>query len=136
MPISLKAASSASPFVLESFSGQLTIASGATGDILTLTPAANKKVKLDALIAVTQQSGISIYRGAVKVVDNKNLLTSGTAPIANSFVVGVGVATGTSGGGGAAILQSVEGRINEVIRVVKESGSTTADINYSFSTGV
>jgi hypothetical protein len=136
MPISLKAVNSSAPFLLESFSGQLTIATGATGDILTLTPASNKKVKLDALIAVTQQSGISVYRGAVKVVDNKSLLTGGTSPVANSFVLGGGMSSGTTGGGGATILLSVEGKINEVIRVVKESGSTTADIHYSFSTGI
>jgi hypothetical protein len=136
MPISLKAANSVSPFVLESFSGQLTIASGSSGDILTLTPAANKRVRLDALIAVTQQTGISIYRGTTKVVDNKVLVTAGISPVANSVIVGVGVSATTTAGGGAAILLSVEGKTGEVIRVAKESGSTTDTINYSFSTGV
>lgn len=136
MPISLKSVTSPAPFALESFSGQLTIASGATGDILTLTPAANKKVKLDALVALTQQTGISIYRGTTKVVDNKTLITGGTSPIANAFIVGVGVSATTTAGGGATILLSVEGKVNEVIRVVKESGSTDSAINYSFSTGV
>jgi hypothetical protein len=136
MPISLKAANSVSPFVLESFSGQLTIASGSSGDILTLTPAANKRVRLDALVAVTQQTGISIYRGTTKVVDNKTLLTAGTGPVAGAFVLGVGVSTTTTAGGGATIILSVEGKTGEAIRVVKESGSTTDTINYSFSTGV
>lgn len=136
MPISLKAVTSASPFVLESFSGQLTIASGASGDILTLSPAANKKVKLDALLPLTQQTGISIYRGTTKVVDNKTLVPSGVSPVASGFIIGVGVSSTTTAGGGATILLSVEGRVNEVIRVVKESGSTTDTINYSFSTGV
>lgn len=136
MPISLKAANSVSPFVLESFSGQLTIASGLSGDILTLTPAANKRVRLDALVAVTQQTGISIYRGTTKVVDNKVLVTTGISPVAGAFVLGVGISATTTAGGGATIILSVEGKTGEVIRVVKESGSTTDTINYSFSTGV
>lgn len=136
MPISLKAVTSTAPFVLESFSGSLAIASGASGDILTLTPAANKKVRLEVLVADVIQTGISIYRGSVKVVDNKDLQTAGGSTNLNAIIVGASQANFTTAGAGAHVLQVVEGKVNEVIRVVKESGSTSAIIKYSFSTGV
>lgn len=117
-----------SGFKLKEFSGRQQIAAGASGDILTITPAAGKKVKLTGLASLTTESGISVYRGATKVINNKSLRNSSSEAL-NSFVIGYGLNAGTQ------TLDEIQGEINESIRVVKETGVTGDAVNFSFAEG-
>lgn len=126
---------SGSSFKLNEFTGTLQAAAGASGDIITITPAAGKKVKLTGLAAAVIENGISVYRGTKKVVNNKSLQAAANLVNVGGFIIGNGMSSGTFAGGGTHVLVDVQGEVNEVIRVVKESGSTGSIIYYSFADG-
>lgn len=124
-----------SGFKLNEFTGTLQAAAGASGDILTITPAAGKKVKLMGLASAGVESGISVYRGTTKVINGKTLQNAAQNVAVGGFIIGHGMASGSSAGGGTQVLSEVQGEVNEVIRVVKETGSTANITYYSFADG-
>ena len=113
-------------------SGVLTIASGSTGTLVTLTPPAGQKVRLEALQAVnstTNAGNITVVVGADTVVTAKQL--DGNVGAGN-FTIGI---QSTQNGGNPSAIQSLTGSTDEVI-VISVAGSTLATIYYNYSFGV
>ena len=113
-------------------SGWQTVASGVTGDLITLTPPTGQKVKLVSLIPatmVTAQSGISISVNGVDVITTKILGSNAT--VVNSFVIGFSDADGTAPGRHPHVI----GDIDEEIKVVKNAGTTSSLLQYAYEFG-
>ena len=104
-----------------------TISSGVTGTLVTLTPPAGQKVRLDHVAASAGTvSGITITRGVDTVVSVKTLVTATATILVNDqFAIG-GVTT--------AVLP-IPSKKDEIIVISKDAGNTAQDIKYSYSFG-
>lgn len=123
---------SGNALILSDFTGAQTVASGASGDVLTITPPSGKSAVLAGLAADTlQETGVTITVGTRTFVSSKTL-TSGIADSSGEFNIGSLSVTATSQNPGN--IQMLIGRPDEVIRVTKDTGSTANIINYSSAT--
>lgn len=133
MPISLKQTTGGGLFRLRNRAGG-SIASGVTGNILTLTAPAGQVARLTFLFAVgATEDGMSI-------IADGNTVLSGTlgvnlSTINGSFAVGETVLLSTSApfGDGSRIVKNVVG---ENIIINKAAGNTSQIINYIVEYGV
>lgn len=108
------------------FSGRLTISSGATGTLLTLTAPAGKRIRLNGLATASgTQSGISIVADGTTVV---SALTLGLNA-ATGFTVQAN--SGDSATGGIPYIEALS-----TIVISKNAGNTTQNLSYSYSEGI
>lgn len=130
VPFSDVVGGASSGFVPTFVSGSLSIASGSSGDILTITPPAGKRARLMALMIVSgQESGITVSVGGNEVIDSKTLTTA----VGNGrFQIGV-----SSDGDDTSVVSCpyLEAQDGESIVVTKDSGSTGSVIFYSYMYG-
>lgn len=113
------------------FSATVILAAGASGNLITITPPAGKRVILNALMADgTINSGITIS-GSLQgnIVTSKTL--NSTAQAVNTFCVGQSSNTSTAINN-AGWIPSIVGDIDEVLTVKKDTGATLSAINYSY----
>jgi hypothetical protein len=124
-------------FIAEEVSGQLSLASGASGDIITLTPPSGKRVRLDMLNSNTGESGLTVTVSGNVVINSLNLAGSAAALSTGDFRVGLTGAPGTSEprGNDSSVLNLVTSNSNDTIVIAKDTGSTTSTITYSYSYG-
>ena len=113
------------------------IASGVTGDILTVTPPAGQRVRLTHLStgAGFDQNGISILFGTTTVLSEKFI--SGPAPDIGAqerFSIGKyqPYAAGIPPNGNHPF---ITGKVDEALVINKNSGNTTRDIYYAYEFG-
>lgn len=122
-------------FQAEAFVHSQTIASGQTGDLITIGTA-GKRTRLTYLLAdtgVEPQTGISVtVDGSIVIpigdLDEENPTSTSSGNI--------GIYQGRSAGGAdsiSGVLQVIEG---EFITITKDTGNTTYAILYSYLTGV
>jgi hypothetical protein len=126
-----------SGFNFSFFSEELLMASGASGDVITITPPAGKKAALLILAANdTPESDVQILLGSDVVFSGS--LGSRTGEGLATFKVGLasGLTAGTST---VTVLGVVDKIINNAagqsIIVRKSSGATTQAIRYAFGYG-
>lgn len=122
-------------FIPLSHSGNLSVSSGAaTGAIITITPPAGQRVKLDLLYGATD--GITVTAGANVVIDGLNLLGvgSGSGPI-GSFSVGnvPGASTGVQVG---STIENITCRYTDDVLVISTLAAATSAVTYAFTYGV
>ena len=122
-------------FVPRFSSGAQNIVTSSSGTLVLLTPPAGQKVRLNALMSATTtvQSGITVKVGTVEVIDSKGLADffAGTT---NNFMIGEFTNTSTASGA-RGIIPPLVGKVDEAIEVIKDSGSTTSAIGYSYQFG-
>jgi hypothetical protein len=114
------------------FSGSLTILSGASGTLLTITPPVGKKVRLVSLSSAvaTSEANIQITVDGSIVVGPLNLSSSLPAG-AGQFCVGS--VSGPSGAINNVSIDYLEG-ISSIV-ITKTTGSTSNALSYSFAYG-
>lgn len=114
---------------ITAFEFNQTIASGVTGDILTLNAPAEMLIKLTALscTASSNQGGISIINDGYTVIDQK-VLSDETPATQTAFYISSGV--------GLNSVNSSNGSISDIIGasivINKNAGNTTQNIIYSY----
>ena len=121
-----------SGFSTRFISGFQIISSGVTGDLVTITPSAGRKVKLSTLQTnntTTLQAGISISIGGTDIITEKIL---GGGNSADEFIIGV-QATDSVLTPGRHL--SIQGNTDEVVKIVKNAGNTGVDIYYAYEFG-
>lgn len=128
--MTIKVGAAGGGFVTKFVSASQVVASGASGDLITLTPPAGQKVKLTSLVAFGVEALISITVNAVNVVTTKSL-NSGDSVVVDQFSVGAANNTG----GEIADQEAISGGTDEVIIVKKDSGTTGVNINFSYQFG-
>lgn len=113
-----------------------TIASGVTGNILTLTAPAGQVAKLTFLASdtATAQAGISVVRDGITCLSG-TLSDDDSTPGAGTFMVAETVVNSavTSKIFGLVVVKTVVG--NQII-INKNAGNTTQAINYAVEYGV
>lgn len=115
-------------------SGQISLSSGASGDIITITPPSGKAVNLTGLATSvnTAESGVSLTVGGVTIVNGLDL-AGGTTGVGEFQVAQTSNAGTTTSSVGST--QDILGAIDEVIIVKKDTGNTTQTILYSYEYG-
>ncbi len=108
-------------------SPNISVSSGATGTIATITPPAGKKVKLTGIAGMATQTNLTtITVGGSDVVIAVLLDSIGSSvTLANEFKIGY------DGGNQEAII----GKVNEVFEI-KTNTSTSSDTLYTYQFGV
>jgi hypothetical protein len=120
-----------SMFITKTMGTNLTVASGTSGTLITLTPPSGQRAMLEFLVtsafpgepAITVNSGVNVLISGGTLDDNAGALDPGA--------FSVGVRSGAAGDRGP-----IFGEIDEVITVVKDAGSTATALNYSFRYGI
>lgn len=107
------------------FSGALSVASGATGTIITLTAPAGKRVRLTSLSG--NDSTFTVNADGVSVVTALALSIAGQSGFA------VGKHTAASNTAQPGLIDYIEAF--GTITVVKSAGSTANAVNYSYAYG-
>jgi hypothetical protein len=112
-------------------SGLLTIASGATGQLVEITAPAGQLVRLHTLstTGVNPQGGISIQSDEVDSLSTSTIANNVTS---SGFYLSRSIG-GTSVAQGAALVSEIIGR---VIAITKNAGNTTEELNYAYEFGV
>lgn len=107
-------------------SGTLTIAAGASGTILTITPTSSlRRVRLTFLgMATSPEPGVTVRVAGNDVVDSKTLAAAAATQV-NDGQFAVGIAEQ-----GATLF--IQGALGETIEVVKDSGSTGNALLYGY----
>ena len=112
-------------------SGQ--IAAGESGDVLTATAGANQYLRIRHLTGQAAETGITLTIDGVDIFSNETLddtAPTGTAANGTAFIV--------SEGFGSTNVTSAAKVLTDVyclsFTVTKVTGSTAADINYSYDT--
>jgi len=118
-------------------SGIVILSSGASGDIVTLTPPSGEAVKLLNLStdSASKETVISVRISGVDAVTSKTLVGADSG-LANEFFIGSGLNSNTSADEQAAQVPPIQGGIDEVITIVKDTGSTGTTIHYGYQFGV
>ena len=116
-------------FIAEDISGTLILAGGVSGDIISLTPPAGKRVRLDMLNAASDQAGITITTTTDTVIDSLTLTTKASDMSSGDFMVG------EFNSGGYNVPYILTKNSNDTIIVSKDAGSTSGVIYYSYSYG-
>lgn len=114
------------------FSGTLTIGSGSSGNILTITPPAGKKVRLTGLASNTSttETGISVTTSQGTVVSALTLSHS-SGSVNGQFCVASNLSVGgTPSTNGIPYIDSIT-----TIVINKNTGSTVNNIFYSYAYG-
>lgn len=107
------------------FSGALTIASGATGTVITLTAPAGKRVRLTSLSGNDSTFTVN--------ADGSAVITSIALSVAGQSGFAVGKHTSASVSPQAGLIDYIEAF--NTITVVKSAGNTANAINYSYAYG-
>lgn len=116
-------------FVTRFVSGIQVITSGASGDILTLTPPSGQKVMVTDFVATALETGLTV------TIDGSDIITGQSTRGFSSTNVGefgVGL-TQSSGSVGGQV--PITGGTDEVIVFKKDAGSTGVNINYQYQFG-
>ena len=111
-------------FTTSSFSLAQTISPGASGDILSITAPAGKKVRLDSFSPDAGQAG---EVGITINVDGVDIVTNQTCGATSSFVIGKHLDSARWAG--------VDDVVGNQITVTKVLGSTASILRYSYSFG-
>jgi len=117
------------------FSGGLSIPSGSSGALLTLTAPAGKKVRLLSLnVASGTEAAIQVTSEGSTVIPSSTLTGSS---VATGGAFGIGRIAGGNGGGAGTVVNSSIDYIesNTTIVVTKTAGNTATAIFYSYAYG-
>lgn len=119
--------------VEEFISGKLSLASGASGDILTISPASNQIVQLTGLVcsAGGAESGITVTVGGREIITSLILDTNNESQVGEFSVRGL--ASASTGNDFTGTVQTINGAAGEDIVVSKDTGSTSSTISYSYN---
>jgi hypothetical protein len=121
-------------FIADDIGGTFILPSGASGDIITLTPPAGKRVRLDMLNSTNDEAGITITTTTDTVINSLTLASKVQAMAAGEFMIGESWASaGVSGGSSAPYILTKNS--NDTIVISKDAGSTSQSIYYSYSYG-
>jgi len=122
---------SSGDFKATSCSGTLTIASGTSGTLATLTSTGGRKIRLTMLAVASagSESGISVTSDGATVISSKTLQPNLLA--ADAFTVGAG--QDSSGRPFTGNVQHIEAF--NTITITKASGSTSSVIYYATEQG-
>ena len=113
-------------------SGALQISLGVSGNIAVLTPPSGEVVRLTGLQAQSVEAGISITAGSKTVVASLDLGTATTD--VGEFIIGYPTNAGY-GSSDKGFIPYIEGGIDEVITIIKDTGNTLANMRYSYQFG-
>lgn len=109
-------------------SGMLTIGSGVSGDIITLTPPAGQRVKLTHLSASAPESGMTVQINAIDVLTSMQINTAQGYAV-GSYTLGVVAGTSTL----PSVTSPITGNVGEVLVIQKDTGNTGSTIRYMYS---
>ena len=129
MTINLRSKGGSGGFITRYVSGSRIIPSGASGDVLVLTPPAGQKVRLTSLGAV----GTDCLDMTLKV--------GGETVVTSSPVAFDGITIGSFGTGRLPVVNTpnvtadFNGAINESITLTRVNGNTNSDIFYQYQFG-
>jgi hypothetical protein len=114
-------------------SGGLTVSSGASGTLVSLTPPAGERVVITNLVSDTGgiEADLSVEVGGTAVISG-GTLASGNITGGSSFYVGI---NNTDTNGAANGILGITGGKNETIDIIKDSGTTSFDIHYQYMFG-
>lgn len=117
-------------------SGTTILNSGASGNIITLTPPAGERVRLTALstLGAVQEADITVQVAGVDAVTSKELGGSNLS-VANRFIISNVGDPDIGTADLAGVFPPITGKTDVVITVVKDSGSTIQALNYGFQFG-
>lgn len=119
-------------FRAETFVHDQTIATGQTGDLVTIgTAGKTTKLTLLSTSTVSAQSGISIDADGVIIVGPETLSDS-TPNIGSGFFVSEAFGVANTAQGAAKLIEV----IGEFITFKKDAGNTTEELIYSYVIGV
>lgn len=116
-------------FKATSCSGALSIPSGTSGTLATLTSTGGRKIRLTLLNVAGTESGISVLADGVAVVSSLSL-SSNTVFTAGNFAVGQGSSSATPYIGNIKHIEAFN-----TITITKASGSTASIIYYATEQG-
>jgi hypothetical protein len=118
------------------FSGTVVLASGASGDLITLTPPAGKRVIIKTLFPADYVESDITIQGSIsgEIVSGKTL-NANAAQAAGTFFIGQSTYSGTTEINNAGGIIELAGEVDEVITVKKNTGATGAAIHYSYAYG-
>ena len=127
-------ASGGDSFVDKTITAHQQIATSSSGTILSLTPPAGKRVRLEYLQRFTNgsEANIDIVVGGNNIITGGSLGDSSATPIVGNFYIGQ---RNNSTGAPIASTSAIVGGIDEVIEVNKTAGSTGSTILYSYKFG-
>lgn len=116
-------------FIPSTISAVASVASGASGDIITITPPAGKRAALTVLSldGVGVESGITISVNGSPVVSGATLGGDGTDVFSNGWIK-IGYMPNAN-------FNMVLGSTDHVITVTKDTGTTSAVIFYAYAYG-
>jgi len=117
-------------FITKFVSGVITLASGASGDVVTLTPPANQKVKLTGLVSATTEPGVTVTLGGSDVVTSLQLVSSDSQSTGDFSINAT-----KSGVGQLSSIEAITGDEDEQLVIKKDTGSTVANITYTYQFG-
>lgn len=112
--------------VLISFTGGLSLSSGATGDVIIITPPAGKRAVLLGLQAATSNEVFMTI-----TVGSKTVITSISLAATNSGTGLFSVGTMNPSSNSPGNLHMIIGNKDEAITISKDSGPTIGAIEYS-----
>jgi len=119
---------------VETISGINIVASGASGALFTITPASGKSVRLTCLTQTNstgREVGLSLTVGTKNIFSGANLVGS-SVTTGNLAVNDISIGTSTVSG---SISQSIQGKPDEAITLVKDSGPTIYNVIYAYEVG-
>lgn len=119
-------------FIPRETSGNQSIAASTSGDLATLTPPSGQRVRLNGLIAATatNETGITVLVGSTEVINSK-AITNSADNATNSLFILNGSPTSVQ----ANCVPPLLGKVDEVIKIQKDTGSTANILFYSFQFG-
>ena len=138
MTIKLSTKAGGGEFKPSFFSGSLTLAAGASGTVISLTPPPGKKVRLSLLTASNtgNENGMTVNVDGVSVISSLILTDSRGTSVAGYFYIGGLGAMGGSGtlSNGFGIL-NLTSEADGSIQIIKDSGSTVQTLVYAYQYG-
>ena len=117
-------------FITRFVSTVQTIAATSSGDILTLTPPSGQKVKLNGLVSIGTETGITITIAGSNVITSKTLASQNTGLNDHFCIRGNIISSGELSTAG-----DIVGGVDEELVIKKDSGSTALDIKYNYQFG-
>lgn len=115
------------------YSGTLQVASASSGNLVIITPPSGERVILNSLLFGSNETGITV-NGSLTGDVISSLDYSSNTQGSGTFAIAPFVST-SSAINNAGVTGPLTFEINEVVTVIKDSGSTGSIMYYSYSYG-
>lgn len=116
-------------FTTKFISGSLSVSSGASGDVITLTPPLGQRVRITGLTSSSSETNVSITAAGVQIISS--VLLSASTTSTGIFSVGA-IRTQSDS---CSDIPFLDFGVDEEVKFIKNSGNTTSVIYYSYQFG-